>query len=165
MFDWLFKKLQLDPPKSDRKQTEKKRVALLSDTLKITLSDKDAQAIFDDMSKHNFMVKGIGKLTIIPEKDIDEITIPWKFPSGIFETLPGPVEPTRTVPLCDYQIIKIIRQGWALGEGTIQIPIEESGYSDKDVNKAHYNNAQTLHKYYGMSKDEIFQLTGCLIED
>ena len=78
---------------------------------------------------------------------------------------PKPKIPLVLVPLHDYEIIKIIRLGWALGEGTTQLPIEESGYTEDQENETHYNNAKMLYKFYGIPKDRIFQLTGCVLND
>lgn len=134
------------------------------------LIDKDAVKIFNALVDRNKkqIEQRIGQTVeslFIGKSESTRTSEPLKFQHPNCRCIPKPKTPLVLVPLSDYEIMKIIRLGWALGEGTTQLPIEESGYTENEENETHYNNAKILHKFYGIPKDEIFQLTGCVLND
>jgi hypothetical protein len=68
---------------------------------------------------------------------------------------------TIPVPVYDYEYIRQLRIAETLGR-PIYIP---SVYERPGINPdmAITHNAEILHKYYGMSEEEIFELTGVVI--
>lgn len=75
-----------------------------------------------------------------------------------------PQIPVVPVPIYDYELLKRIRKAWAVGEWTFCDSIEQSYKEEKAINHIHHQNAAILNKHYGISEEEIFQLTGCVID-
>lgn len=74
--------------------------------------------------------------------------------------------PMKLVPGPDYDLIKKIRLSLAAGDGYNVASIEECErvFKQKQGDETYYINAKYLNLYYGMSKEELFQLTGCDLE-
>jgi hypothetical protein len=189
MFNWIFKKFQLEPPKPDRDDVENARF------LKKEMIDQAAGKVLQEMIKKN-QVK-IPKPIPLAEffknwqKEIEPPTldIDLKFPKGVYDAnavvgiqvnakdqLKVPMIP---VPIHDYHLLRIIRINMAKGKQTVidspdilltDLDEDECQCEDclnKDetlVNHLHHINAKVLYDCYGLSKDEIFQLTGCIIK-
>lgn len=79
------------------------------------------------------------------------------------------------VPYYDYELIKHIRTNMAMGITTVHAPPEDTalvalpdglyneGQVDNKADELHCINGEVLHKYYGLSCEEVFELTGYVI--
>lgn len=73
---------------------------------------------------------------------------------------------TKEVPMFDYQLLKMIRISTAKHEEVTihgDVILDGNGKEIKDsglLAKTDYKNAEILHKFYGMSVEEVLSITG-----
>jgi len=159
----IFKWLQLEPPKLTRKEVEDSRTA----------PDKDAyDAVQSGIKKgcmiaaENILREGLDKANqaLFDMVEKNQIKIPVKFPSGVYK--PPKFQTIKAeIPEFDYKMMKQIRINMASGIHTHHMPIDFSGYDDSKTDEVQYKNAEILNEFYGLSKDEIFELTGCYLKE
>ncbi len=146
MFNWL-KKLQLEPPKLEREDVEKKRKPLV-----IAGNDE-------------YIPKGSFKKFFESLAEPSKVGYQTLSDFGFITKVPKPEVPMLLVPAYDYELLITIRMSNAKCDRVILPSPDEREFIDGTLSdKTHYYNAAILYKYYGFTKEEIFQLTGCVID-
>ncbi len=155
MFNWLFNKLQLEPPKLTRDDVEQSRKAPVQ---KIDL--EFPKGIYDATAENML------------RDQLDKANLQWTLNQFRYHIKPPkPKMKTIPVPYCDYELMKSIRIAMSQGHEYLLLPpeqnlemYEETFKGNVNVDRIQFDNARALHDCYGLSKQEVLELTGCYLK-
>ena len=164
MFNWLFKKFQLEPPKLTRDDVEQSRKApgySSESKAPVQKIDLEFPKCVYDLAAEELLKRIKNNQVKIPQSFI--VIGKSKPPKHRLKTI--------LVPCCDYELMKSIRIAMAQGQEYLLLPpeqnlemYEETFPGETNVDRIQFDNAWALHDCYGLSKQEVLELTGCYLK-